>query len=153
MTPALRDYTSEADKLCTIRLADITPQDLSIWGDHLRQTENPAHVLKEAQNQVLKLDKESIEKQFEADVYKISLDLATFVQHVTELDKSKRNDQMAKVCHLRAENVRGANAVISFMDVNAKHEPGLYTDMDALEGVKKAWEVAFTHSQKQDPIP
>ena len=45
---------------------------------------------------------------------------------------------MAKVCHLRAENKRGSSLVLDFMEVNSKHEHGLYKDTDVLEGIKKA---------------
>ena len=61
-----------------------------------------------------------------------------FLAYLAELQKCGRSKQMAKVCHLRAENKRGSSLVLDFMEVNSKHEHGLYKDTDVLEGIKKA---------------
>ncbi|CAE7248706.1 unnamed protein product [Symbiodinium necroappetens] len=132
------DYNTEAEKFCMLKLADIKPQDLNLWTDHLG-TAAPASLIKLGMEEVTKLDNESIQKQFESDVYKISLDLTAFLAHLAELQKCGRSKQMAKVCHLRAENKRGSSLVLDFMEVNSRHTHGLYKDADVLEDVKKAW--------------
>eukprot|EP00439_Symbiodinium_sp_Y106_P052755 s62_g7.t1 len=131
------DYNAEADKFCLLKLPDIKPQDLNLWSDHLGAA-SAASLIRKGMEEVTKLDNESIQKQFESDTYKISLDMASFLAYLAELQKCGRSKQMAKVCHLRAENKRGSSLVLDFMEVNSKHEHGLYKDTDVLEGIKKA---------------
>ena len=94
--------------------------------------------LKDYQQQIQKLDQESIQKTFEADCYKLTWDLSAFAGHVDSLSKSKRSSQLAKVCHVRAEMKRGSNAVVNFIEMSHRHETVLFKDRDTCENVKKA---------------
>ncbi|CAE7234450.1 unnamed protein product [Symbiodinium sp. CCMP2592] len=130
------DYTSEAEKHCLLRLADVKPQDCSIWADHMPK-DPAANALKDCREQITKLDQESIQKTFESDCYKLTWDLSAFASHVDSLSKNKRTAQIAKVCHVRAEMKRGSNAVVNFMEKNCLHETALFKDRDTCENVKK----------------
>ena len=123
-------------------MADVDPKDFSVWSDHLKQQASAAAKLQMAEQQISKLDAESVQKNFEADLFKISHDTATYMQYTDLVTKSKRNQQLAKVCHVRAENKRGAGAVLEYMSQQSRHDIGLYTDVTALEGIKKAYLLA-----------
>lgn len=134
---SFRDYSAEAEKHSVLRLPDVKPQDCSIWSDHLPK--DPAKAaLRDCKDQIAKLDQESIQKQFEADCYKVSFDLSTFANHVEAMAKNKRSSAIAKVCHVRAEMKRGSNAVVDFMDKMCPHHVSLYNDRDTSENAKKA---------------
>ncbi|CAE7499646.1 unnamed protein product [Symbiodinium sp. CCMP2592] len=131
------DYSGEAEKHSMLRLPDVKPQDCSMWSDHLPK--DPAKsALKDCKEQISKLDQESIQKQFEADCYKLSFDLSSFANHVEALGKNKRTAQIAKVCHVRAEMKRGSNSVVDFIEKMCPHHISLYSDRDTSENIKKA---------------
>ena len=71
----LSGTNAEADKFCLLKLPDIKPQDLNLWSDHLGAA-SAASLIRKGMEEVTKLDNESIQKQFESDTYKISLDMA-----------------------------------------------------------------------------
>ena len=136
---ALRDYTSEAEKHCLLRLPDIKPSDCTLWSDHLpKDKSRSGSILKDEQEKIAKLDHESIQKQFESDCYKVQHDVANFAQYADALSQGKRSAQLAKICHLRAESKRGSNVVVEWMQGQCQHEVGLYQDKDVVEAVKKA---------------
>ena len=137
MKSPLRDYASEAEKHCLLRIPDVKPQDCSIWGDHLPKNKS-GDALRAGHEQIAQLDLESIQKQFEADCYKIAMDVSSFTTYADGLGKNKRTAQLAKICHLRAEGRRGSNAVVDWMETQCHHEVGLYSDDNATEAVKKA---------------
>ena len=137
MILAVRDYTQGADKHCLLKMPDIKPSDLSLWQDHLQKV-SAEKALRQGNAEVIRLDNESVQKQFEADLYKVSLDTATFLQHVEMLEKGRRASQLARVCHIRAESKRGSSEVVDFMQKCCRHEVGLFQDTDAVETIKKA---------------
>ena len=134
--PSLRDYANEAEKHCLLRLPDVKPQDCSMWRDHLPK--DKSDTLRVGQEQIAQLDLESIQKQFEADCYKISWDVSSFAAYAGAISQNKRSAQLAKVCHLRAESRRGSNAVVEWMQTQCHHEVALYSDDNAIQAVKKA---------------
>ena len=119
-------------------MPDFKASDLALWQDHVKNVMTTEAAIERGTAQLLKLDQESIQKTFEGDVYKISLDTATFVQHMEQLSKNDRAKQIARVCHMRAEHKRGSGHVVDFMATACHHEVALYKDVDALESVKKA---------------
>ena len=109
---------------------------MSLWTDHLPKSADKI-ALRMGHDEIARLDTESIQKQFEADKYKVSWDLANFMTYQDSLLKQKRLGQVAKVCHIRAENQRGSAAVVDFMQRNCQHHAGCYDDADAQEDIKK----------------
>ena len=133
----IRDYSSEADKHCLLKVADLQAKEFAVWSDHLKKAD-PQAALRKGQEEITKLDAESVQKQFQADIYKLSHDIASFSQFIDQQNKEKRTAQLAKVTHVRAENKRGSAAVLEFMNQNCKHVLGLYKNMGDLEDIKKA---------------
>ena len=133
----IRDYSQEADKHCLLKVADLQAKEFAVWTDHLQKAD-PQAALRKGQEEISKLDAESVQTQFQADIYKVSHDIASFTQFIDQKNKEKRTAQLAKVTHVRAENKRGSMAVVDFMNQNCKHELGLYKNMGDLENIKKA---------------
>ena len=94
--------------------------------------------MKMANQTIEKLDMETIQKSFEGDIYKIAHDTSCFAKYVEDVRQCQRAAQLARIYHVRAENKRGSNAVLEFLESNHKHEVGLLTDCDVLENIKKA---------------
>ena len=66
-------------------------------------------------------------------MYKIAHDTSCFAKYVEDVGQCKRDAQLARTYHFRAENKRGSNAVLEFLEASHKHEVGLLTDNDVLE--------------------
>ena len=68
-------------------------------------------------------------KAFQADVLKLSTDMARFAEYEGKLSASQRQAAIAKVLKLKAEQRRGSQLVVDWMSRNCKFAAGTFQEV------------------------
>ena len=82
----------------------------------------------QGQARIEALDLVSVQKAYEADVLKLSTDMASYMQFVSQRNASQRQINLTKVLTLKSEQRRGAQAVVDWMGRNCKFSPAKYNE-------------------------
>ena len=74
------------------------------------------------------LDHEAIEKTFQADVMKLTMDMAAWGDYMAKVTHGKRQQAISKLLKVKAENRRGSQLVVEWMTKNARFSANAYNE-------------------------
>ena len=96
--------------------------------DHLPKTAESQRGTGSAQGTIDQLDLESVQKSFEADLLRLSSDQAKWADYEMKISAGQRALEISKILHLKAENKRGSQLVVQWMERWCRFAANSYAD-------------------------
>ena len=107
----------------TLHLKPFPTQDHLKPDDHKGADESGG-----AEGKVQALDLEAVQKTFESDVLKLATDMAAWSEYRSKVSAGERRIAITKLLKVKAENRRGSQAVVDWMDKNARFKANAYNE-------------------------
>ena len=74
------------------------------------------------------MDLEAIQKSIEADCLKLATDMAAWSEYTCKASAGERKLAITKLLRVKMENRRGSQAVVTYMDKNARFKANAYNE-------------------------